>query len=257
MSLISNGIHSIRVYTMPVGIWPDGEYANLPQTAMVQWSSVLNDVLYQVYVNGVYAGTTVHCDQRKMIVPVPSSFSSGVRIEVFGVHPEYADIDLSSELSNPVDNNRIKLVLSRSQNLPPGATIKIYSDNGTGQIDYENPLTQTPIQVWPSWKDKSGFGMSKFGFSDFGYDSSAAIGFGKGCFGKNQFGMDTDTIEWTSRVLPVGTYKFAIIVFDKAGNKSSAIETEAVTLIPSAEPVQILEVLSYDKQANELILKIT
>jgi hypothetical protein len=231
MSLISNGIHSVRAFAMPVGIWPDGKYVALPQTALVQWRSVLNDVLYQVYVNGKHAGTTVHSSQRQMIVSVPTSFTCAVRIEVFGVQPEYSDIDLSSELSNPLGNNRVTIVLSRDQRIPVGATIQIYFDNGTGQIDYEHPLNQTPIQVWPSWQDKAGFGMSRFGFSDFGYDSSAAVGFGKGCFGENPFGMDEDTIEWISPVLDAGIYKFAIVVFDKAGNAGNAIETEAVTLI--------------------------
>jgi hypothetical protein len=191
-----------------------------------------------------------------MIVPVPSSFSCAVRVEVFGVQPENADRDWSSELSNSYESNRIKIVLSRSQSLPTGATIQIYFDNGTGQIDYENPLTETPIQIWPSWQDKAGFGISRFGFSDFGYDASGAVGFGKGCFGRDQFGIDADTIEWISPVLTPGIYKFAIVVFDKAGNESNAIETEAVTLIPAAQPAQALEILSYDKQTKELILKI-
>lgn len=195
MSLISNGIHSVRVFAMPVGIWPSGEYVGLPQAALVRWRSVLSDVLYQVYVNGRYAGTTVHSAERQMIVPVPASFSSPVRIEVFAVQPEYADMDLSSELSNPVDYNRIKLVMSRSQSLPAGATIQVYFDNGTGGIDYENPVTRNPVQIWTNWQDKAGFGMSRFGFSDFGYDSSGAVGFGKGCFGKDQFGIDADMIE--------------------------------------------------------------
>ena len=256
MSLISNGINSVRVFALPAGIWPNGEHIGLPQTVLVQWHSVLSDVLYQVYVNGKYAGTTVHNSQKQMLVSVPASFSSPVRIEVFGVLPKYADMDLSSDLPNQTENNRIKIVLSRSQTLPTGSTFQIYYDNGTGSIDYDNPLTPTPIQVWESWQDKSGFGMSKFGFSDFGYDSSGAVGFGKGCFGKNPFGIDSNAIEWISPVLSDGIYKFAVKVFDKVGDEIQIIETEAVTLIKSAKPLQTLEILSYDKQANELIFKI-
>ena len=81
MSLISNGIYSVRVFALPVGIWPDGKYADLPQTALVQWKSDLSDVLYQVYVNGDYAGTTIDSTQRQMIVPIPQSFSKAIRIE--------------------------------------------------------------------------------------------------------------------------------------------------------------------------------
>lgn len=255
MSLISNGIDSVRAFVLPGGIWRDGGCIDMPQVALVKWRSVLKDVLYQVYVNGRYAGSTVHFDQRQMIVPIPTSFTSAVRIEVFAVQPEYADIDLSCELSNPVGGERIKIVLSRSQNLPIGATAKIYFDNASGQIDYGNPISDTAIRVWPSWQDKSGFGMSSFGFADFGYDSAAAVGFGKGCFGKDEFGIDADMIEWISQVLSAGVYKFAVVVFDKTGNKSSSVETESITVTPAAKPARMLEILSYDKQTNELVLE--
>jgi hypothetical protein len=256
MSLISNGIDSVRVFELPGGIWPDGKCVNMPQTALVKWRSVLNDVLYQVYVNGKYAGSTVHFAQRKMVVPVPASFISAIRIEVFAVLPEHANMDLSYELSEISGNERVKIILLRNQQLPADAAIQIYSDKGTGQIDYNNPVSDF-IRIWPNWQDKAGFGMSRFGFSDFGYDSAAAVGFGKGCFGKNQFGIDSDLIEWTSPVLSAGVYKFAVVVFDKAGHRSSAVETEPITIIPQAKPARMLEVSSYDKQTNELILKIT
>ena len=257
MSLISNGINFVRVYSLPSGIWPEGVCINMPQVVLVKWRSVLKDVLYQVYVNGQYAGSTVNYEQRQMIVHIPSSFISAVRIEVFAVQPEYADVNFRSELESPIDNGRVKINLSRSQNLPAGGTIQIYFDNGTGQIDYEKPIIERAINIWSYWQDKSGFGMSKFGFSDFGYDSSAAVGFGKGCFGKNEFGIDTDTIEWVSPVLSAGVYKFAVVVFDEAGNKSIATETGSFTVTPAADSAQKLEILSYDKQINELVLKIT
>ncbi len=257
MSLISNGITSVRAFAMPGGIWPGGRCINMPQLVLVKWRSVLNDVLYQVYVNGQYAGSTNHFDQKQMIVPVPASFACAVRIEVFAVQPEYADTDLSCELSGSFDNGRVRIVLSRSQNLPIGGTVQVYFDNGTGQIDYENPVNETAIQIWPGWQDKSGFGMSRFGFSDFGYDSSAAAGFGKGSFGIDEFGIDADAIEWKSPVLPAGAYKFAFVIFDKSGNKSCTVETEQITVTPAAEPARTLEILSYNKQTNELVLKIT
>jgi hypothetical protein len=257
MSLISNGISSVQVFSLPGGIWSDGRSVEMPQVALVKWRSVLKDVLYQVYVNGIYVGTTVYLDQRQMIVPIPSSFISAVRIEVFAVLPEYADTDFSSELVGSFSCSRIKIIMSRSQSLPAGATIQIYYDNGTGQIDYENPINHTAIEVWPNWQDKGGMGMSRFGLSDFGYNSSASVGFGVGCFGKNPLGIDADTIEWVSPVLPAGVYKFAVILVDKEGNKSSSIETESITVIPEPQPAQNLEILSYDKQTNELVLKIT
>ena len=258
MSLISNGINSVRVFSLPAGFGADGSCVESPKSALVKWRTVLNGVYYQVYVNGRLAGTTLNTEQRQMIVPIPGSLTSAVRIEVFAVRPQYADMDLSDELDiAPSDTGRVTISMLRSQDLPPDATVRIYYNNGTGDIDYEIPLNDSPIRLWPAWQDKAGFGMSRFGAGDFGYDSAAAVGFGKGSFGNGGFGLDADTIDWISPTLTAGVYKFAVVVTDSAGNQSSAVETEPVTVTPAARPAEKLEIYSYDKQTNELVLKIT
>jgi len=192
-----------------------------------------------------------------MIVPLPGSLDYPVRIEVFAVKAQFADIDFSNELNGfSGDGGRVRISMLRSQDLPPGATAKIYFDGGTGEIDYENPLTDTPVNLWSAWQDKSGFGMSRFGVSDFGYDSAAAVGFGRGSFGNGKFGLDADTIEWTSPPMETGVYKFAVVVIDEKDNQSSVSETATVTVTPAARPAERLEIASFDKQANELVLKI-
>ena len=145
----------------------------------------------------------------------------------------------------------------RCQKLPVGSTAQIYFDDGTGQIDYSTPLNDSPIRIWPSWQDKSGFAMSCFGRSDFGYDSSAAAGFGRGNFGDVQFGFDDDTIEWISPQLQCGTYKFAVIITDETGNQSEPIETEPITVTPLPTPAENLDISSFDKQMNQLVLIIS
>jgi hypothetical protein len=257
MSLISNGINSVRAFALPCGIWADGRADATPRTALVRWWSVLSDVFYQVYVNGKFAGTTLDTRQRQMVVPLPSCLDYPVRIKVFAVEARFADVDFSGELVVPTGSGRVKISMLRSQDLPSGATITIYFDNGTGQIDYENPLADSPIELWSAWQDKAGFGMSRFGQSDFGYDWAAAIGFGRGSFGNGRFGLDADTIEWISPPLQAGIYKFAVVVTDEKGNNSSVSGTESVTVTPAAEPAGVLEVASFDKQTNELVLKIT
>ncbi len=257
-ALISNSIDSVMAIGLPSGIRADGEYIEAPGAALVKWRSRWNDKLYQVYVNGRYAGTTMDFLQRQMIVSVPSSFETPVRIEVFAVEPEKAHIDFSDELNKPgADSGRVKITLLRNQNLPIDATALIYFDNGTGQIDYSTPFNNAPIRIWPAWQDKAGFAMCRFGFGDFGYDSAAAIGFGKGSFGYGQFGLDADIIEWISPPLQSGVYKFAVIVFDKQGKQSSSTQTESITVTPAARPAEKLNVDSFDKQTNQLILSIT
>jgi hypothetical protein len=192
-----------------------------------------------------------------MIVPIPFSLESPVRIEVFAVDPEHSHIDFSSELAQaPVDSGRVRITLLRSQNIPADATAQIYFDNSTGQIDYNNPLTDSPIRIWPAWQDKAGFTMSHFGLSDFGYDAAAAIGFGKGTFGHGQFGLDADTIEWISPPLPAGIYKFGVKLTDGSGTQGTASETEPITVTPAAKPAEGLGISSFDKQTNHLVLAV-
>jgi hypothetical protein len=257
MSLNSDGIDSVRVFDLPTGIRADGQFVKEPRLALVKWRSTRNDKLHQVYVNGRYAGTTLDSRQRQLLVPVPTSLESPVRIEVFAVEAEYADMDFSSELDRPpVDSGSVKITMLRSQNLPIDCAADIYFDNGTGQIDYDNPITDKPIRIWPAWQDKAGFGMSRFGLGDFGWDSTAAVGFGKGSFGHGQFGLDADTIEWTSPTLPSGTYKFGIKVKNAAGRQSTGSETEPITVTPVARPAEGLSVSSFNKQTNQLVLNI-
>jgi len=258
MSLTSNGIDAVRAFEMPAGIRADGQFVEAPGAALVKWRSSLQDVFYQVYVNGRYTGVTIDSEQRQLVVPIPTSLQSPARIEVFAVEANHAHTDFGHELLRPpTDSGRVSISLLRSQNLPIDATAQIYFDNGTGTIDYGNPLTATPIQIWPARQDKAGFAMAAFGLTDLGFDAAAAVGFGKGCFGHGQFGLDADTIEWTSPQLTSGTYKFGVKIVDKSGNQSSTVETGPITVTPAARPAGKLNIASFDKQTNLLLLEIT
>lgn len=258
MGLISNGIDNVRAFELPNGIWTDGRFFSSPRIALVRWRSSWEDKFYQVYVNGQYAGTTIEVGQRQLAVQTPSSFQTSVTIEVFAIDVEDANVDFSDEIDSPQANGgRVKITFLRSQNLPINSTAQIYFDAGTGQIDYDNPVNDSLIRTWPSWQDKAGFGMSKFGLSDFGFDSAAAIGFGKGSFGYGQFGLDADIFEWLSEQLAAGVYKFAVKITDSRGNESAASETGQITVIPSAQPAKELNISSFDKDSNQLVLSIS
>ena len=258
MALIESEIERVRALELPSGVWADGKYVGTPRIALVKWRSCWSDMFYQVYVNGQYAGTTVDNQQRQMIVQMPTSLETPVQIEVFAVKPEEADTDFSSEISSSIgQSGRVRISMLRSQNLPIGATAQIYSDNGTNEIDYDNPLNDSPIRIWPAWQDKAGFGMSRFGTSDFGYDSAAAVGFGKGSFGNGQFGLDADTFEWVSPPMQVGVYKFAVRITNEVGKESNSSETSQITVIPAARPAEQARISSFDKQTNQLVLSIS
>jgi hypothetical protein len=254
MALIKEGIEKVRAFELPGGIWGDGDSVAAPRQVLVEWNSCWGDKFYQVYVNGRYAGTTLDCDQRKMVVQTPISLESPVRIEVFATEACDASIDFSDEISQPAgQSGRVRINFLRRQDLPADSTAQIYFDNGGGEIDYDNPLTDRPIRIWPAWQDKAGFGMSRFGVGDFGYESAAAAGFGCGSFGRGLFGLDADTVEWVSPVLQAGKYKFAIKITDGRGNESNS-ETGQITVAPAAKPAERLNVTSFDRQTNTLIL---
>jgi hypothetical protein len=259
MKLISDAIEKVRAFELQAGIWASGECVGTPRAALVKWTDKTNqEMFYQVYVNGQYAGSTIDSRQRQMIVSIPSSFDSAVCIEVFAVEAEDAHTGLSKELvSSPATSGRVRISLLRSQSLPRDATAEIYFDDGTGTVDYNQALSNKPIRIWPAWQDKAGFGMSRFGAGDFGYDSAGAVGLGKGSFGQGQFGLDADTIEWTSPPLKAGVYKFGVKITDGAGKESSASETEPVAVIPAARPAEQVSISSFDKQTNELVLSVT
>ena len=141
--------------------------------------------------------------------------------------------------------------------LPFKGTAEIYFDQGSGEFDYNSPM-EAGLVLWPAWQDKSGFGLSEFARSDFGYDGSAAVGFGRGWFGYAEFGFDADMVSWDSCELQAGTYKFALIVVDRLGNKSeAACESPEIVVIPVQQPVLGLNVESYDKQEDRLVIGVS
>jgi len=259
MGLIETGVEKVRAFALPMGVWPDGSFVISPRVALVRWRSDWSDKLHQVYVNGRFGGVTCETGQRQMVVAVPSCVDWPVRIEVFAVEPSEADKDFGADVDagefSCGGSGRVRIELLRSQDLLQGSIIEIYSDNGTGTVDYSEAVTKAPIKVWSAWQDKAGFGMSCFGQGDFGYDSAAAVGFGKGSFGRGLFGLDADTLDWVSEPLGAGEYRFGIKVTDPAGN-TSVQESEAVTVIPPAVPAGEVSVESFDSGNNELVLSL-
>lgn len=262
MSFQREGILNVRAVVLPDGMGADGRFAALSRTALLTWRSGLNGVLFQAYVNGRFAGATAHPDQRRIVIQAPASFEAAVPVEVIAVGPAQAHVDFADQLGPDgfeahLYNGRVKLTLLRSQRLPMGASINIYFDAGSGEIDYDNPINSSPIPVWPCQRDKAGFGMALFGTDDFGFDSAASVGFGEGCFGLGEFGMGADAIEWVSPVLTAGNFRFGVVVIDEHGNTGPPSETGRIAVIPPARPAASLGVAAFDPRANHLTLSIS
>lgn len=255
MRLISEGIEKVRVFELPAGVWTSGEVIGGPRVCLVRWRSSWSDKIHQVYVGGRFAGATVDCEQRQMVVRTPSCFEGAVRVEVFAVEQGDADIDFSGELQQGEgESGRVRLRLLRSQRLPAEARFEVYYGQGSSEIDYEKPIGGG--EIWECWQDKAGFALTRFGEGDFGYEWAAGVGFGKGDFGRGEFGIDSDVIEWMSPALEAGVYKFGVKIVDEQGNESAASETGEITVIPAARPLRKLEVVSFDVEKNEMVISV-
>lgn len=255
MAAVSEGIKNVRVFGLLAGIAVDGEAFIDPSSVLVKWESVHTDRLHQVYVDGKFAGVTGDRRQHMMEIGVFSGLFSGSEIEVYAVLPEEGDVDLSDQLDLVGRRDRVRLSFPRNMPLPFEGKADVYSDGASGQIDYQSPVSKEAIDVWPSWQDKDGFGLSTFGACDFGYEV-CGLGFGKGSFGKGEFGFDSDEAMFETSELSAGNYRFGVELTDAFGNSSPAVESQGVTVIPMVLPAEGLGVYSYDKQQDELVLTI-
>jgi hypothetical protein len=54
-----------------------------------------------------------------------------------------------------------------------------------------------------------------------------------------------------------GIYKFAIKVTDEVGNESGSSETGQIVVTPAARPAEKINITSFNKQTNQLVLGIS
>lgn len=249
MGLISSGIDSVRVFGLSSGVDSDGGSVEEPSSLLVKWRSGHDDKLHQVYVNGELAGVACEFAQRMLVVGMPFSFSSALRVEVFAVLPSEWHVDFSDELEASGQAGRVEVVWFRRMGLPREGVADVYSDGVK--------VSQEAVRLWSAWQDKGGFGLCGFGISDFGFEGSAAVGFGRGLFGGGEFGFDCDAIRWISGVLETGEYRFEVKVRDATGNEDVGFESDDVVVIRQASGVESIEVASYDKSENELAISVS
>ena len=247
----------MMVWPIASGFWGNGATVNEPMSVLVGWQSEWTDKFHQIYINGMFRGVTANTEQRRMLVQLAAAVETA-RVEIFAVEAANADLDLSDEITGGVASGRVAISWLRTLDLPAESVLDFYTDNGSGIINYETALNKEPIRVWPCRCDKGGFGLATFGTGDFGYDGGAAPGFGLGSFGLGQMGFDAETIEWISnRLNGEGSCKFAVKITDSPGNSYITEISESVCVFQPAEPADLLEISSFNKQTNTLVLKIS
>jgi hypothetical protein len=240
--ILSEGINKVRAFAIPGGVCQNGKSNDLQGFVLVKWDSPYKDKRHQVYVNGKFSGVTTENSQRVIVAPLPVSTETAVLIEVFAVESQNANTDFSEAFTNKQTQGRVKIEFSKTMD---------------GNVDFyigDEKQNKESVKIQSG---KNGFGWGGFGNHDFGFDYSSLPGFGKGNFGQGRFGLDAELLEWQSKQLESGIYKFKIKMTDEKGNEpEDAIETEVKTIIKPAKPAEKIIVDFFDKQNNKLFLKI-
>ncbi len=176
----------------------------------VSWaSSSPAGTWFQVYVNQQLAwwGTSTSC-----YLPMPPG---PARVDIGTVAAGEETASFSSSL--PSSPSR-RVQLTWQSGTYAGADIagfRVYSSDAPGGvIDYTAPLAT--ITAYPAGIVTDGFGF--------------------GGFGAGGFGQAPGTYTWTSNPLAAGTWSFAIVPFDAAGNPGPAQATTATLNAPPREP---------------------
>ena len=176
----------------------------------ISWSSSSPiGTWFQVYVNQQLAWS----GQRLWAwVPTPAG---PVRIDIGAVGPAEQDTDFAASLP-PSPVRRVQI--SWQSGTYTGGDIegfRIYGANTPGNaVDYSTPLTD--IKAYSPITTTDGFGL--------------------GIFGSGGFGQSASNYSWTSSRLATGTWTFAVVPYDAAGNEGAAQTTTVTVAAPPREP---------------------
>jgi hypothetical protein len=176
----------------------------------LSWSSSSpGGTWFQVYVNQQFAWSG---QRLSTWIPIPAG---PVRIDIGAVDAGEENTSFASSLP-PAPSRRARL--SWQSGTYKGidlAGFHVYGSDAPGAaVDYSTVLadiTAYPAQV-------------------------ATYGFGLGGFGSGGLGQSASSYSWTSDPLSGGTWNFAVVPYDTAGNEGSAQTTTAVITAPPREP---------------------
>jgi hypothetical protein len=206
----------------------------------VTWDSNQEGRWHQVYVNGHLAGVTVQSDDRRLVVSAPvgrDGVESMLLVEVVAVDAADCWTDFGADLTGfgAECGTRVRLTWQAGLYLDSGLeSFDVFADGRTGTLDYTMPLNEAPIPAAEEGQARWGFGCGGFGVG--GYGRSAA------CY------------EWTSDGLEPGTWRFAVMTVDRAGNRQATAADVSVDVTPVPRPPTEFRLSSYDPQAGIAML---
>lgn len=138
-----------------------------------------------------------------------------------------------------------------------GDGFDVFFDGADGTIDYGNRMNGQRVGLWPGAPMHSGHGIDGYGVLPLG-DSVWAGGWGEQAWGHGLWGYPSILRIFETWPLEYGTYKFAVKIYDAAGNVLGAAPSEQQLLVDALpQPPSNLSKVNYDEGTDELTLGFT
>jgi hypothetical protein len=180
---------------------------------LLSWTSnAPAGLVFQVYVNLelIWAGPGTSAEVR-----VPDPPGSPVRIDIGTVGLANEWVDYSSLLPVRPKRSAELTWLGGTYEAADIAGFHVYGEHTPGGgIDYTAPLASVPVYTAGIIND----------------------GYGYGGFGQGGYGAAAGSYSWTSGTLSTGTWAFAVLPFDAAGNEGTAQRTTVAICAPPLPP---------------------
>jgi len=141
----------------------------------------------------------------------------------------------------------------------PGDYALLYSNNGSGAIDWDTPFSAKQIPLFPNGAGNYGFGYSPFGYGPFGlpWGKNLTRGFGDTPFGYSPFGFGADLITERLEISDCGNWLFGVTCFDALGNEHTGTPNQVSATVHVAPPrPAALQKDSYDADTDILTLTV-
>ncbi len=150
---------------------------------------------------------------------------------------------------------RVRIRWPQNQAVPLGGHYDAFrGNNAGGAVDYGSRINKRPIRAWPNHamcKIGDGMGPDGSGADGFGW---GGIGDGRGADGLGMDGFGAEMLEHLTDELPDGTYNFAVVGYDTAGNASTGNLDDEAVLAGTPEPPGVPAADSYVKVTDTLRL---
>lgn len=137
-----------------------------------------------------------------------------------------------------------------------GDYAQLHGNGGSGDIDWEEPLSQENFELFPNGGGIFGWGHAPWGHFRWGRAHSMRVnGWGHLPWGHFPWGHGTSVIEARYGVDECGDYKFGFACYDIEGNQHEGAPDEVTAVVHIAPPAPTgLVKNSYDKDTDILIL---